>query len=63
MEENDNKYKVGDSVYAIAVPDVKLNVRRYTKRIYYCTVANNPEVKDQVLFEREILNKYTEEAE
>lgn len=57
MEDHDNKYQVGDLVYAKAFPDVKLTVRRYTRRIYYCTVENHPETKDQVLFEREILDK------
>lgn len=59
MEESDNKYKVGDTVYAKATPDIKLNVRRYIKRIYYCTSVDHPEAKDQVFFEREILNKNT----
>lgn len=57
MEDRDNKYKVGESVYAKVTPDVKLIVRRYIKRIYYCTSVDHPEAKDQVLFEREILDK------
>lgn len=56
MEDDENKYRVGDSVYAKATPDIELIVRRYIKRIYYCTVPGHPDAKDRVLFEREILN-------
>lgn len=57
MQEDNNKYKVGETIYDKATPDVELVVRRYTKRIYYCTVANNPTEKEIVLFEREIIDK------
>ncbi|SMD32057.1 hypothetical protein SAMN04488029_0395 [Reichenbachiella faecimaris] len=60
MEDSDNKYQVGDSIYAKVAPDVELVVRRYIKRIYYCTLADHPETKDRVFFEREILNKGTQ---
>ena len=60
MEDHDNKYHIGDSVYSKSAPNVELIVRRYIKRIYYCTDTTNPKAKDQVLFEREILDKQTE---
>lgn len=60
MEEHDNKYQIGDTVYAKSNPKIKLTVRRYIRRIYYCTVAENPAAKDQVLFEREIINNDSE---
>ncbi|MEO9804737.1 MAG: hypothetical protein ABJF04_15890 [Reichenbachiella sp.] len=53
--ETDNKYKVGDVVYAKEAPSIKLVVRRYIRRIYYCIVPLDPKRKDLVYFERELL--------
>lgn len=51
----ENKYKEGELVYAIKDPEQKLVIRRYLDRIYYCKVQNEPEHKELVYFEREIL--------
>lgn len=48
------KYQPGETVYAIAHPTVKLTVRRYVSRIYYCRVQSNPALKELVYFEREL---------
>ncbi len=52
----ENKYKEGETVYAKVNPECKLIVRRYVKRIYYCTIRDNPEEKELVFFERELAN-------
>lgn len=44
----------GDIVYAKAIPDVKLIVRRYVYGIYYCLLKEDPTQKDLVYFEREL---------
>lgn len=54
--EKENKYKAGETVYAIAQPSVKLIVRRYIPTIYYCTIEAYPE-KELVYFERELTSK------
>lgn len=51
---NEHKYKAGEVVYQKANPDVKLVVRRYLNRIYYCKFQDDAERKELALFEREI---------
>jgi len=55
MEESKGKFKAGDTVFAKENPDVKLIVRRYISRIYYCTFVEEPKKKELVLFERELV--------
>ena len=50
----ENKYAEGSTVYAIANPELELVVRRFVKRIYYCTDQSSAQPKDQVYFEREL---------
>jgi hypothetical protein len=50
----ENKYKEGQVVYAKVDPGLKLVIRRYVDRIYYCKVQNDPTRKELVYFEREI---------
>ncbi|MER2999519.1 hypothetical protein [Pontibacter populi] len=50
----ENKYTEGSRVVAIAAPDRDLVVRRYAKRIYYCTDPKHPLDKDLVYYEREL---------
>ena len=54
-----NKYKVGDMVYAKANPNLKLIVRRLVDRVYYCKVQEDPERKELVYFERELVENPT----
>lgn len=51
------KYKEGDVVYAKEAPTLKLVVRRYIHRIYYCRAPDNPTGKDLVYFERELTSR------
>ncbi len=55
MEGQEGKFKPGDTVYAKVNPEVKLIVRLYYRRIYYCKFAEDPEKKEVVFFERELL--------
>src|SRR5690349_24370926 len=49
-----NKYKEGEFVFAKTNPDLKLVVRRYLDRIYYCRLQENESPGDLVYFEREL---------
>ncbi|MBA9075410.1 MULTISPECIES: hypothetical protein [Rufibacter] len=53
MEEN--LYPNGAEVYAKTNPEVKLVVRRYAKRVYYCTEPGKPTQSDKVFYERELM--------
>ena len=50
----ENKFKEGEEVYAKVNPALKLIIRRYVDRIYYCKIKKNPTQKELVYFEREI---------
>jgi hypothetical protein len=50
------KYKVGASVFAKAIPDEALIIRRYVAKIYYCKLADNSDSTDLVYFERELMS-------
>jgi hypothetical protein len=51
----ENRYKEGEVVFAKVNPTLKLVVRRYVDRIYYCRIKDEPDRKELVYFEREIL--------
>jgi hypothetical protein len=53
----ENKYKEGEVVYAKTKPTIRLVIRRYIDRIYYCTVEGNPKLREEVYFERELLTE------
>jgi hypothetical protein len=55
-----NKFKEGEIVFAIVNPKEKLVIRRYVDNIYYCKLKSNPEQKELVYFERELMNKIAE---
>lgn len=52
---NDNKYSVGTTIYAKAYPGLKLIIKKYYLRIYYCAVVEEPERKQFAYFERELI--------
>ncbi|MBC5775740.1 hypothetical protein H8S95_16805 [Pontibacter sp. KCTC 32443] len=56
----ENKYPEGATVFAKEAPARSLTVRRYAKRIYYCTDPAQPLGKDQVYYERELMQHKTE---
>jgi hypothetical protein len=51
---NDNIYAVGSIMTAKEHPAVKLVIDSYNQRIYYCSVVDHPESKQQVYYEREL---------
>lgn len=57
VAEEIGKYKEGDKVFSKVNPSVELTVRRYLARIYYCKVASDPNLKEEVYFERELMSK------
>ena len=56
-ENNDNIFEEGQVVYALSNPGVKLIVRRFTHRIYYCFPKDDPSGKGLVFFERELTDQ------
>ena len=55
-----NKYPEGSTVVARTDPSHNLTVRRYAKRIYYCTDPANPLERDRVYYERELQQIYAD---
>ncbi len=51
----ENKYKEGEVVCAKVNPTLKLVIRRYVDRIYYCKIQVDPTLKELVYFERELM--------
>ena len=51
----ERKFEEGEVVYAKVNPQIKMIVRRYVARIYYCTFADQPDKKELALFDREIV--------
>jgi len=51
----ETRYKVGQHVFTIIAPKVKMIIRKYYAKIYYCTFSDHPEKKELALFEREII--------
>lgn len=51
----EGKYKKGDIVCAKVKPSVILVVRIYARKIYYCTIKNDPSARELVYFERELI--------
>ena len=52
----DNIFPEESVVYAKENPTLKLVVRRYVNRVYYCTIQANPSQKELVYFERELMS-------
>lgn len=51
----ERKYVDGQIVFAIVKPEVKLIIRRYVSKIYYCKTQGDLALKDLVYFEGELL--------
>lgn len=54
--KKDNIYEEGSIVYAKHAPHLKLIIRRYVDRIYYCKSEQDTVAPDQIYFERELTN-------
>jgi hypothetical protein len=51
---NDNIYPIGTVITAKENPSLKLVIKSYNQRIYYCGVESDPARKHLVYFEREL---------
>lgn len=51
-----NTHFAGEIVYAKLNPSLKLMVRRYVDRVYYCTICDQPDKKELVYYERELID-------
>jgi hypothetical protein len=51
----DNRYKDGTFISAKVNPGLKLVIKRYYQRIYYCAVVGEPKRKHFAYFERELI--------
>lgn len=54
----ENKYREGEFVYAKENPSLKLIIRRYIDDIYYCRIPDEPQKKELVYFERELMDTH-----
>lgn len=50
-----NGYEAGDIVFAKEDPVQTLVIRRYYKQIYYCAIQDDPDTRELVYFERELI--------
>jgi len=53
-----NIYKQGDAVHPISDPTLKLIIRRYADRVYYCQNPKDSSRTELAFFEREIIATY-----
>lgn len=53
----ENKFKEGQTVYALENPGQAIIVRRYVDRIYFCRPGKDSEAPDLIYFERELTDK------
>ena len=52
---DDNLYKEGTIVFAKVAPELKLVIRKYRQRIYYCAELEHPDQNDYAYFEKELV--------
>lgn len=57
-----NKYNPGDVVSAKENPTLNLVIRRYIEQVYYCNVQDDPERKELVYFDWELVENKSLEA-
>ena len=55
LNNDDNIYKVGTFIQAKEAPFVRLEIKKYSHRVYYCAVVGNEAAKQKVYFERELI--------
>ena len=53
--QKDNKFKIGATIYAKVNAQQKLIISDYKDRIYYCSIDGEPNKKQLVYFERELI--------
>ena len=51
----DNIYTVGTIVIAKEAPTLKLEIKKYYQRIYYCSIIGDEVSKQKAYFERDLI--------
>jgi hypothetical protein len=51
----DNIYAVGTIIMAKEAPTIKLEIKKYYQRTYYCSVVGDAAAKQKAYFERELI--------
>ena len=62
MKSADNKFKIGEVVFAKVDTQQKLTIADYKDRIYYCKIEGQPDKTQLVYFERELIDKVKEQV-
>lgn len=55
QNNEDNIYPIDAFIMAKEAPTVKLQIKKYYNRIYYCAVVGSESAKQKVYFERELI--------
>lgn len=55
QNNDDNIYPVGTIIRATEAPTVRLEIRKYLQRIYYCVVPGDQSGAQKAYFERELI--------
>ena len=55
QNNEDNIYQVGTIIIARESPTVKLQIKMYLQRIYYCAIVGDESAKQKAYFERELV--------
>ena len=51
----ENTFSIGSEVFAKVNPDLKLTIKQYLKRLYYCTINGNAAQRYLIYSERELI--------
>jgi hypothetical protein len=51
----DNIFAVGIIITAKEAPTIKLEIKKYYQRIYYCSIVGNDTAKQRAYYERELI--------
>lgn len=55
QNNDDNIYPVGAFVFAKESPTIRLQIRAYNQRIYYCQIVDDEAAKQKAYYEHELL--------
>jgi hypothetical protein len=55
QNNEDNIYQVGTLIFARESPTVRLEIKKYRQRIYYCAIVGDESAKQKAYFERELI--------
>ena len=55
LHNEDNIYVVGTIIKAKDAPEIALEIKKYSQRIYYCSTVGDDDAKQKAYFERELI--------